>query len=72
MASTPRQELLLLVVLVLAVDAGFVAAYFLGRIADASDMAKVGFTAVWTLATLVIVLRGLARMRGARSRARGR
>jgi hypothetical protein len=62
-----------LVGLVLAVDAIFVAAYFLGHLRHASDGAKVGFTVLWTLVTLAIVIRGLSRVRSARlDRARPR
>lgn len=58
--------MLALVGLVLLVDAIFVAAYFLGRIRDASDSAKLVFTAGWTVVTLVVVFRGLSRVRRAR------
>lgn len=70
MASTPRREFILLVAVVLAVDGVFVAAYFLGGIWDASDTGKLVFTAVWTLATLGIVVGGLSRIRSARTRQR--
>jgi hypothetical protein len=60
------REALLLVGLVLLVDALFVAAYFLGHLQGASDLAKVAFTAAWTLTTLAVVLRGLSRVRKAR------
>ena len=66
MASRLRREVLLLVGLVLLVDAMFVGAYFLGRLQKASDAAKMGFTALWTLATLVVVIRGLSRIRSVR------
>jgi hypothetical protein len=61
-----RREVLLLVALVLALDAVFVAIYFVGNVRGASDPAKVVFTAVWTLAVLVIAIRGLSRIRSAR------
>ena len=70
MAGTARREFLLLVAVVLLVDGVFVAAYFRGGIWDASDTGKLVFTAVWTLATLVIVVGGLARIRRARARQR--
>ena len=62
------REALLLVGLVLLVDAIFVAAYFLGNLRTISDPAKVGFTVVWTLVTLAVVIRGLSRVRKARLR----
>jgi hypothetical protein len=70
MASRPRREFLLLIAVVLAVDGLFVAAYFMGGIWDASDPGKLVFTAVWTLATLAIVVGGLSRIRRARTRQR--
>jgi hypothetical protein len=58
-----KRELLWLIGSVLLVDAVFVAIYFLTDLRNATDTAKVAFTAVWTLATLVVVLRGLSRIR---------
>jgi hypothetical protein len=55
-----------LVALVLGVDALFVAIYFLGELRRASDAGKLVFTALWTLVTLGVVIRGLARIRSAR------
>ena len=66
MATGLRREVLLLVGLVLALDAGFVAIYFMGNVRSASDPTKLVFTAVWTLAILVIAIRGLSRIRSAR------
>ncbi len=65
---TLRREVLLLVGLVLALDGVFVAAYFLGHVRSASDTGKVVFTAVWTLAILILAVRGLSRIRNARLR----
>lgn len=62
-----RREALSLVGLVLAVDLVFVALYFLTRLQRAPDGAKVAFTAVWTLLTLAVVLRGLTRIRASRA-----
>jgi hypothetical protein len=67
-ASGLRREVVLLIGLVLALDAGFVAIYFVGGVRGASDSAKVVFTAVWTLAILAIALRRLSRIRNARLR----
>jgi hypothetical protein len=61
-----KREILALITLVLAVDAVFVAAYFLGQVRSASDSGKVVFTAVWTLVTLGVVIRGLSRVRRVR------
>lgn len=61
-----RREVLFLVLLVLLVDAVFVAAYFLARVGSTSDTMKVAFTTVWTLVTLGLVIRGLSRVRSAR------
>jgi hypothetical protein len=55
-----------LVALVLGVDALFVAIYFLGDLRRASDTGKLVFTALWTLVTLGVVIRGLSRIRSAR------
>jgi NO-binding membrane sensor protein with MHYT domain len=63
---TVGREVLVLVGLVVAVDAVFVALYFLTRIEGASDAAKAGFTVAWTIVTLGVVLRGLTRIRRTR------
>jgi hypothetical protein len=61
-----RREVLWLVVVVLAVDGVFAGTYFLARVRGASDPIKVAFTALWTLVTLGVVIRGLSRVRRAR------
>ena len=61
-----RREVLLLVAVVVVVDLLFIAAYFLAGVAHSSDQMKLLFTVVWTVITLVIVLRGLLRIRQAR------
>jgi hypothetical protein len=66
MAGSLRREVVTLVLAVLALDAAFVAIYFLAGLGHASDGLKVAFTAGWTLATLAVVIRGLSRMRTAR------
>jgi hypothetical protein len=63
-----RREVIVLVVLVLAVDALFVAGYFAAGLARASTVVKIVYTGVWTLATLVVVLRALTRIRTIRAR----
>jgi membrane protein DedA with SNARE-associated domain len=66
-----RREALILVGLVVVVDLVFIAAYFLGGIDRSSDRLKLLFTIVWTVITLVVVLRGLLRIRKARVRRSG-
>ena len=61
-----RREVLILVGLVVMIDVVFIAAYFLGGIDRSSDQMKLLFTVVWTVITLVVVLRGLLRIRRAR------
>jgi hypothetical protein len=63
-----RRELFLLLAAVLVVEALFIPGYFLFHLDAASDLAKIGYTTVWTVATLLVVLRGLARMRSLRHR----
>ena len=63
-----KREVLWLVIAVLLVDALFVVLYFLAGMRSASDFGKIGFTALWTLVTLAVVLRGLARVRSVRYR----
>ena len=63
---TIRKEVLLLISAVLAIDAIFIAVYFLARIRSAPDTSKLVFTALWTLAVLLVALRGLAKVRSAR------
>ena len=52
--------------MVVVVDLVFIIAYFVARLQTSSDSVKVGFTVLWTLATLGVVLRGLSRLRRAR------
>ena len=61
-----RREVLTLVGLVVLIDLVFIAAYFLGGIDHSSDQMKLVFTVVWTAITLIVVLRGLLRIRQAR------
>jgi hypothetical protein len=63
-----RRELLLLLVAVLLVEALFIPGYFLFHLDAASDLAKLGYTTVWTVVTLLVVLRGLSRIRSLRGR----
>lgn len=61
-----RREVLILVGLVVVIDLVFIAAYFLGGIDRSSDHMKLLFTVAWTVITLLVVLRGLLRIRRAR------
>jgi hypothetical protein len=63
-----RREVLWLIVAVLLVDAVFIGLFLLVRVNTASDPLKFAFTALWTLATLAVVIRGLARVRSLRLR----
>ncbi len=63
---TVTREVLVLVGLVLAVDALFIAVYFGAGIERASDTLKIAFTVVWTVINLAVVIRGLTRIRAAR------
>ena len=63
-----KREVLWLVAGVLAVDAVFIGLYFAARIGSASNFTKIAFTALWTLVTLAVVIRGLARVRSVRVR----
>lgn len=65
-----RREVLVLVGLVLLVDTAFVAVYYLADLRRAGGPLKLGYTALWTAVTLVIVLRGLTRIRTDRIRRR--
>jgi hypothetical protein len=66
-----RRRLLRLVLAVLVVHALFVAGFYLFRLAHASPPLKLGYTAAWTAITLLVVLRGLIRVRALRSRDAG-
>ena len=61
-----RRELVWLVAGVLAVDAVFAGAYFLTGLRNSTDSVKLAFTALWTLVTLGVAIRGLSRIRRAR------
>lgn len=56
----------MLVGLVLVVDGLFIAGYFGAGIERASDSVKIAFTVIWTLINLIVVIRGLTRIRSAR------
>ena len=62
-----KRELILLVAAVLVVDALFIAGYFLFHLDAAGSPAKIGYTAAWTIVTLLVVLRALTRIRSLKS-----
>lgn len=68
--SGVKRELLVLVGLVLAVHAVFAAAYYLAGPRRLTGGLRLGFTLLWTGATLLVVLRGLGRIRARRIRGR--
>jgi hypothetical protein len=63
-----KRELLLLVLAVVVVDALFIAGYFLFRLHAAGNGAKIGYTAAWTILTLLVAFRALGRIRALRGR----
>ena len=63
-----RRELLQLVLAVALVDALFIAGYYLFHLERGSQSIRIGYTAAWTTVTLLVVLRGLARIRERRAR----
>lgn len=65
-----RREVLALVLLVVLIDAAFIAVYVGARLAWAGSGLKVGFTVLWTVVTLLVVLRSLGRIRATRLRLR--
>jgi hypothetical protein len=65
-----RREVRHLVGLVLVVHGLFVAGYFVAGLATAPENRRFGYMIAWTAVALVVVLRGLGRVRAARLRAR--
>jgi hypothetical protein len=63
-----KREVGLLVAAVLAVDAAFIAGFFLFDVGAARDSTKIGYAAAWTIVTLLVVLRALTRIRSLRGR----
>jgi hypothetical protein len=61
-----RREVLILVGLAVLIDLIFIVVYFLGDIDHSSDQMKLLFTVVWTAITLIVVVRGLLRIRKGR------
>ena len=65
-----RRELLRLVLAVVLLDALFIAGYYLFHLERGSSSTRIGYTAAWTVVTLLVVLRGLTRLRRLRARRR--
>jgi hypothetical protein len=65
-----RREVLTLIGWVIAVDAVFIGGYYALGVPGGPGGIKVGYTALWTIATLAVVLRGLMRVRTERLRRR--
>lgn len=65
-----RREVRQLLGLVVLVHGIFIAAYYVAGLARASDASRFGYMIAWTAVTLVVVLRGLGRVRAARLRVR--
>ena len=61
-----KRELLRLVLAVALVHTLFITGHLLFGLARAAAPLKIGYTAAWTAITLLIVLRGLARVRALR------
>jgi hypothetical protein len=57
---------LALVALIVIVDVAFVAAYFLAGVRSAPAAGKLAFTVLWTVVVLLVVIRGLSRVRATR------
>ena len=64
--SSPRSEVLRLVISVLVIDLLAIGTYVFGGVGAASPRARIVFAGIWTFATLVVVLVGLRRLREAR------
>lgn len=66
--SPVSRELLRLVLAVVLVHALFLGGSYLFLLEHASPAVKLGYTAAWTAVTLLVVLRGLVRIRALRAR----
>jgi NADH:ubiquinone oxidoreductase subunit H len=60
-----------LVLAVILVHALFLGGYHLFLLEHASPAVKIGYTVAWTAVTLLVVLRGLVRIRALRARDTG-
>ena len=71
MALTPaaramRRHLLEMIALVIALDAVTIGIYYAAAMKSRSSKVQLAFTGVWTVLTLLVVLRGMGRVRAAR------
>jgi hypothetical protein len=62
-----RRELLRLVLAVALVDGLFIAGYYLFQLERLSSPIRIGYTAAWTVVTLLVVLWALLRVGALRS-----
>jgi hypothetical protein len=69
-APEMRRHLFTMIAMVLLVDALALGAYAVFVLKSAAPATRYVFTGVWTVVTLVIVLRGIDRVRAARRRGR--
>jgi hypothetical protein len=65
-----RKEVLTLLLVVVVVDALFIAFYFVAGLRDSSSEAKLTFTIIWTILTLAVVIRALSRIKMVRRQSR--
>ena len=69
-AREMRKHLMVMIASVLVLDAIAIGTYYLAEIRTAAPTVQYVFVGVWTVATLLIVLRGTGRVRAARVRGR--
>jgi hypothetical protein len=65
-ARAMRRHLLEMIGLVVALDAIMLGIYYAMGVKYRPSRVQLVFTAVWTILTLIVVLRGMGRVRGAR------
>jgi hypothetical protein len=71
-ARAMRRHLLQMIGLVVALDAIMLGIYYATGVKYRSSRVQIVFTAAWTILTLIVVLRGMGRVRAARvQRSRG-
>jgi len=70
-ARTMRRHLLEMIGLVIALDAVTIGIYYAVGMKSRPPRVQLAFTAVWTVLTLLVVLRGMGRVRAARLGRRG-
>lgn len=66
-----KRELLIMIASVVVLHAVVIAIYYAAGIKTRAPRTQTIFVAVWTVLTLLLVLRGTGRVRAARVRARG-